>query len=306
MLASVGMAPSINQGNPTVPPIWRPRGDASPLIMNVMHPPLRELCQRIRAWRLEIGRQSPRALEADLQKALSVAQGTGLDPVLWIVVVAMCERWFRIATATERGLERELQRRLSIEHYSPYADGVHCRETPSLEARYLVHRLQERWDPDASEEMAQAVREGLKASVKKLARALAGPFLVVANRPLPPRPGTYPNWGPWVAAAALYADVRARYPRPQDPRASNVASALLKALQGKRPDKAEFRRQRHVIQRIAPSLMERMVSDLRGALKAYEKLEAKWRVEYLLWSGTFDSLEEWEGMQLIVGRGKPT
>jgi hypothetical protein len=60
-----------------------------------------------------------------------------------------------------------------------------------------------------------------------------------------------------------------------------------------------------VIQRIAPSLMERMVSDLRGALKAYEKLEAKWRVEYLLWSGTFDSLEEWEGMQLIVGRGKP-
>jgi hypothetical protein len=273
--------------------------------MSVMHPPLRELCQRIRAWRLEVGRQSPPALEADLQKALSVAQGTGLDPVLWIVVVAMCERWFRISTATERGLERELQRRLSIEHYSPYADGVHFRETPSLEARYLVHRLQERWDPEASEEMAQAVREGLKASVKKLARELAGPFLVVANRPLPPRPGKHPNWGPWVAAAALYADVRARYLRHQDSRASNVAIALLKALHGKQPDKAEFRRQRQRIQRIAPSLMERMVSDLRGTLKAYETLEAKWRVEYLLWSGTFDSLEEWEGMQLIVGRGKP-
>ena len=83
--------------------------------------------------------------------------------------------------------------------------------------------------------------------------------------------------------------------------------SLLKALRGTEPDKAEFRRKRRAIERLAPLLAERMVSDLRRALKTYKIPDSnlKWRAGYLLESGTVDSLEEWGGLQLLVGRVKP-
>jgi len=272
-----------------------------------MHPPLRELCQRIRAWRLEIGRQSPPALEPDLQKALTIAQGTGLDPVLWIVVVAMCERWFRIVIPTQRGIERELRHRLSRANYSPYRDDARSTYgTPSVLARYVVQCLRARCEGDDSPDMGQSLRRALHASIKILARELTGPILVVENRRLRRKRGRYPNWGPWVVAAALYADVRERFPRHQDARAWNVAKAVLNALQGRSPDKAEFGRKRRRIAQVAPLLMDRMVRDLRHALKAYQPPHAnpKWRVEYLLESGTLDSPEEWGGLKLLEARVK--
>jgi hypothetical protein len=255
-----------------------------------------------------MGRHVPPNLAADLQEALHIANTTGVDPLLWVVFVAMCERWFRIATPTRSGIERELRRRLSMANYTPYGDGDRLNsERRSVLARYVVHGLCERWEPDASPAMSESLRHALRGSIKALGKELAAPVLVVEHRRLPRKQGGYPEWGPWVAAAALYADVRERFPRQQDSRALKVALALLKALHGTVPDKAEFRRKRRRIERVAPAFVERMVRDLRHALKAYEKpdSEPKWRVEYLLKSGTFDSLEEWGGLQLLVGRATP-
>ena len=172
--------------------------------------------------------------------------------------------------------------------------------------RYVVQCLRERWDPDASAAMVQSLRHALQASIKPLARELREPILVVENRRLRRRRDTYPNWGPWVAAAALYADVRERFPRHQDARAWNVAKAVLNALHGPSPVKAEFGRKRRRIEQVVPWLMDRMVRDLRQALKTYQPPAAnsKWRVEYLLESGTFDSLEEWGGLKLLDARVK--
>jgi hypothetical protein len=49
-----------------------------------------------------------------------------------------------------------------------------------------------------------------------------------------------------------------------------------------------------------------MLRDLRQALKAYQAPDKnpKWRVEYLLESGTLDSLEEWGGLKLLDARVK--
>ena len=272
-----------------------------------MDPLLRMLCQRISAWRTEVGCQPPAGLAVALQDALNTARTTGIDPLLWVVLVAMCERWFRIVTPTQRGIERELRHRLARAHYSPYQDDARSTYgNPNVLARYVVQCLRERWDPDASAAMAQSLRHALHASIKILARELTGPILVVENRRLRRKRGSYPNWGPWVVAAALYADVRERFPRHQDTRAWNVAKAVLNALQGRSPDKAEFGRKRRRIERVAPWLMDQMVRDLRHALKTYQPPDAnpKWRVEYLLESGTFDSLEEWGGLKLLDARVK--
>jgi hypothetical protein len=50
--------------------------------------------------------------------------------------------------------------------------------------------------------------------------------------------------------------------------------------------------------------MVRMVRDLRKALNAYQVpgKNPKWRVEYLLESGTLDSLEEWGGLKLLEAK----
>ena len=270
-------------------------------------PLLRVLCQRIAAWRVEVGRQPPASLAVTLQEALNTARTAGIDPLLWVVLVAMCERWFRIVTPTQRGIERELRHRLSREHYSPYRDDL-CSPsgTRSVRARYVVQCLRERCEPDTSPVMVESLRQAWRASIKPLARELTGPILVVENRRLRRKRGNYPNWGPWVAAAALYADVRERFPRHQDARAWNAARAVLNALHGPSPDKTEFRRKRRRIEQVAPLLMDQMVRDLRRALKAYQPPIAnpKWRVEYLLESGTFDSLEEWGGLKLLDARVK--
>jgi hypothetical protein len=49
-----------------------------------------------------------------------------------------------------------------------------------------------------------------------------------------------------------------------------------------------------------------MVRDLRHALKTYQLPHAnpKWRVEYLLESGTLDSPEAWGGLKLLEARVK--
>jgi len=272
-----------------------------------MDPLLRMLCQQISGWRNEVNRKPPASLAVTLQAALNTAQTTGIDPLLWVVVVAMCERWFRIVIPTQRGIERELRHRLSRANYSPYRDDARSTYgTPSVLARYIVQCLRERWDSDASDAMGQSLRRALHASIKPLARELTGPILVVENRRLRRKRGRYPNWGPWVAAAALYADVRERFPRHQDARAWNVAKAVLNALHGPAPDKAEFGRKRRRIEQVAPWLMERMVRDLRQELKKYQRPHAnpKWRVEYLLESGTLDSPEEWGGLTLLEARVK--
>ncbi len=272
-----------------------------------MDPLLRMLCQQISAWRKEVGRQPPAGLAVTLQEALNTARTTGIDPLLWMVLVAMCERWFRIVTPTQRGIERELRHRLSRANYSPYQDDARSTYgTPSVLARYVVQCLRERCEADASPDMGQSLRRALHASIKILARELTGPILVVENRRLRRKRGRYPNWGPWVAAAALYADVRERFPRHQDARAWNVAKAVLKALHGRSPDKAEFGRKRRRIEQVAPLLTDRMVRDLRHALKTYRPPNAnpKWRVEYLLESGTLDSPEEWGGLKLLEARVK--
>jgi hypothetical protein len=230
-----------------------------------------------------------------------------MDPLLWMVVVAMCERWFRIVTPTQRGIERELRHRLSRVNYSPYRDDARSiYGAQSVLARYVVQHLRARWEAEASPDMGQSLRQALHASIKSLARELTGPILVVENRRLRRKRGTFPNWGPWVAAAALYADVRERFPRHQDARAWNVARAVLNALYGPSPDKAEFGRKRRRIKQVAPWLMDRMVRDLRRALKTYQPPDAnpKWRMEYLLESGTLDSPEEWGGLKLLEARVK--
>ena len=270
-------------------------------------PLLRMLCQRIAAWRAEVGGHTPSSLAVGLQDALHTAQTTGVDPLLWVVLVAMCERWFRIATPTRSGIERELRRRLSTAKYSPYRDDdrLTC-EPRSVLTRYVVQCLRTRWELTASPALSESLRHALRGSVKSLAAELAAPVLVVENRRLRRKRGSYPNWGPWVAAAALYADMRERFPRQQDARAWNVARAVLNALHGPSPDKTEFRRKRRRIEQVAPLLMDQMVRDLRRALKTYQPPNAnpKWRVEYLLESGTFDSLEEWGGLKLLDARVK--
>jgi hypothetical protein len=199
---------------------WSPRGDTELSSHVELDPLLRVLCQRISAWRIEVGCQPPASLAVTLQDALNTARTTGIEPLLWVVLVAMCERWFRIVTPPQRGIERELRHRLSRANYSPYQeDGRSTYGTRSGLARYVVQCLRERWDPDASAAMVQSLRHALHASIKPLARELTRPILVVENRRLRRKRGSYPNWGPWVAAAALYADVRERFPRHQDARA---------------------------------------------------------------------------------------
>src|SRR5574340_1847820 len=268
-----------------------------------MNPLLRLLCQRISEWRAEVGRQPPATLAMRLQEACHLAQTTGVDPLLWVVLVAMCERWFRTVTPSQRAIERELRHQLACAHSSPYqADGRSLQGVRSVLSRYVAQCLRERCDPDASPAMVQALRDASLASIKSLARDLTGPVLVAEHRRLRGRSrGSSPNWGPWVVAAALYADVRERFPRHQDARAWRVARAVLTVLHRSKPDKAEFRRKRRRIEHVAPLLMDRMVRDLRRALKSYQPPEKnpKWRVEYLLESGTLDSLEEWGGLKLL-------
>jgi hypothetical protein len=249
----------------SVTPPWIPRGDTEVRSQVEMDPLLRVLCQRISGWRQEVSRQPSASLAVTLQDALNTARTTGIDPLLWVVLVAMCERWFRIVIPTQHGIERELRHRLSRANYSPYRDDVRSiYGTQSVLARYVVQCLRERWDPAAPAAMAQSLRQALHGSIKALARELTGPILVVENRRLRRKRGTYPNWGPWVAAAALYADVRERFPRHQDARAWNVAKAVLNALHGRSPDNAEFGRKRRRIEQVAPWLMDRMVRDLSG------------------------------------------
>ena len=270
-------------------------------------PLLRALCERIAAWRSEVGRQTPARLAETLRDALTTARTTGIDPLLWVVVVAMCERWFRIVTPTQRGIERELRHRLSRVNYSPYQDHASSLYgTRSVLARYVVQCLRDRCEPGDSPTMVQSRCQALRASIRSLARELTGPILVAENRRLRRKRGSSPHWGPWVAAAVLYADVRERFPRRQDARAWNVARTVLLALRGSSPDKGEFRRKRRRIEQVAPWLMDRMVRDLRQALKAYQvpAKNPKWRVEYLLESGTLDSLEEWGGLKLLDARVK--
>ena len=270
-------------------------------------PLLRALCQRITEWRGEVGRQPPATLGVRLQEARNTAQTTGIDPLLWVMLVAMCERWFRIVIPTQRSIERELRHRLSRVNYSPYQDDASSSfGTRSVLARYVVQCLRQRWEPDISPTMDESLRQALRASIKPLARELTGPILVAENRRLHRKRGSTSHWGPWVAAAALYADVRERFPRHHDARAWNVARTVLQALHGPSPDKAEFRRKRRRIEQVAPWLMDRMVRDVRQALKAYQApvKNAKWRVEYLLESGTLDSLEEWGGLKLLDARVK--
>ena len=173
-------------------------------------------------------------------------------------------------------------------------------------ARYVVQCLRDRCEPGDSPTMIQSRCQALRASFRSLARELTGPILVAENRRLRRKRGSSPHWGPWVAAAVLYADVRERFPRRQDARAWNVARTVLRALRGSSPDKGEFRRKRRRIEQVAPWLMDRMVRDLRQALKAYQApvKNPKWRVEYLLESGTLDSLEEWGGLKLLDARVK--
>lgn len=263
---------------------------------------LRLLWKRISEWRAEIGWRIRPPSRPKLQDALTMAQKHGVDPVLFVLIVAMCERWFRVHLPTPNRLEKKLQTKLLSPSYTPYSPNygeTKQARTPMSQAvdSYLDYRLREQWDPDASEEMSHFIRNTVKASIKNLARDWAAPFLVADKRPLPRKRGAYPQWGPWVAASVLYADVRARCPRRRDARALNCAITLLEALLGRKPDKAQFGRTRRKIQRRAPKLLDEMMSDLRAALKAYEN--PRWRVEFLLETGTLDSLEEWGGMHLF-------
>src|SRR5215468_9580554 len=113
-----------------------------------MDPLMLTLWQRISAWRAEVGRQPPANLAVTLQDALNIARSTGIDPLLWVVVVAMCERWFRVVTPTQDDIERELRHRLRRANYSPYKDAILSPDgTRTVLARYVVQCLRKCWDP---------------------------------------------------------------------------------------------------------------------------------------------------------------
>jgi hypothetical protein len=230
----------------------------------------------------------------------------GLDAEVVMVIVAMCERWFRVYRPTPVAIQRALQRRLSTSGYTPYGT-VGDAPRPAgpgqlaLVGQYVDHCLREVWEEGASDQRDHFVRLSLRRQLKDLVRTYDRPFLVAEYRRLPPRRGGYPQWASWVAATAVYEELRRRYPGRQDSMARATTMLLLEALRGTMPDDSHFQRTRRAIQQRGPQLGERLYKDLRNALAAYGDLsKRRKRLAFLLDTGRLDSLEEWGGMKLLI------
>jgi hypothetical protein len=241
-----------------------------------------------------------------LQEAMQTVTKAGLDAEVVMVIVAMCERWFRVYRPTPVAIRRALQRRLSTSGYTPYGmvGGAPRPAGPgqlALVGQYVDHCLREVWEEDASDQRNHFVRLSLRGQLKDHVRTYARPFLVAESRRLPPRRGGYPDWASWVIATAVYEELRRRYPDRQDSTARATTMLLLEALRGTMPDDSYFGRQRRAIQQRAPQVAERLYQDLRDALAAYGDLDQRRkRLAFLLDTGRFDSLQEWGGMKLLI------
>ena len=236
----------------------------------------------------------------------------GLDAEVVIVMVAMCERWFRVYRPTPVAIQKALQRRLSSSGYTPYGM-VGDAPRPAgpgrlaLVGQYVDHCLREVWEEDASDQRDQFVRLSLRGKLKDLVRTYDRPFLVAEYRRLPPRRGGYPQWASWVAATAVYERLRRRYPGRQDSMARATTMLLLEVLRGSMPDDSYFQRKRREIKEHAPQLAERLYENLRDALAAYGNLDQRRkRLAFLLNTGRLDSLEEWGGMKLLISPHRET
>lgn len=236
----------------------------------------------------------------------------GLDAEVVMVIVAMCERWFRVYRPTPVAIQRALQRRLSTSGYTPYGM-VGDAPRPAgpgqlaLVSQYVDHCLREVWEEDASDQRNHFVRLSLRGQLKNLVRNYDCPFLVAEYRRLPPRRGGYPQWASWVAATAVYEELRRRYPGRQNSMARATTMLLLEALRGTMPDDSHFGRKRRVIQQCAPQLAERLYRDLRDALAAHGDLDQRRkRLVFLFDTGRLDSMEEWGGMKLLISSQRKT
>lgn len=241
-----------------------------------------------------------------LQEAMEAVTKAGLDAEVVMVIVVMCERWFRVYRPTPVAIRRALQRRLSTSGYTPYGmvSGAPRPTGPSrlaLVGQYVDHCLREVWEEDASDQRDHFVRLSLRGQLKDLVRTYARPFLVAEYRRLPPRRGGYPQWASWVAATAVYEELRRRYPGRQDSMARATTMLLLEALCGTMPDDSYFQRKRLEIKQRAPQLAERLYLDLRDAVAAYgDHDQRRKRLAFLLDTRRLDSLEEWGGMKLLI------
>lgn len=282
-----------------------PVGNTQALSDPEPHPLLQPLWERLRAWRHEIGVQ-PCPDRRKLQEALAAVTKAGLEAEVVLVMVAMCERWFRVYRPTTIAIRKALQRRLSTSGYTPYGmtGSAPLPAGPgqlALVGRYVDHCLREVWEEEASAERDHFVRLSLRGQVPSLVREYARPFLVAEYRRLSPKRGVYPHWASWVVATAVYEALRRRYPRKQDSTARATTMLLLEALRGTMPDDSHFRRQRRAIQQRAPRVAERLYPDLRDALAAYGDLDQRrQRLAFLLDTGRWDSLQEWGGMTLLL------
>ena len=184
------------------------------------HPLVKPLCERLKGWRAEVGLKTHPHLEESLQEAIEDAKNAGVESDLVIFLIAVCEWRFRICRPTKVMLRQALKHRLNNSQYTPHphfaTDVFKTSGVPLAINDYVDRCLAKLWESSASEEMNHVFRDNLQAKIEKLVREWARPFLVSAYSALPPRPGGYPAWGPWVAGAVVYRSAILYSPTEQD------------------------------------------------------------------------------------------
>jgi hypothetical protein len=264
-------------------------------LLNLLH-------TRILAWREEIDLKTYSDLPK-LQDALEMTEESQIEPDLFILVVAMCEWWFRVYHPTPIQVETVLITRLSSPGPKPFGGPVKCTpqisEVPQAVESYVDQRLRKLMENEGSGELSRFAQLILKPRIDELVKEYAVPFLVPERRVLPAKPGGYAWWAPWVTASAIYQAVKTQYPRRQDSRALDTAMACLEGLLGRMPETTQFHTYRRDIDRRAPKLVEALWNDFGTRLKAYP--DPYQRLEFHLERGLFDSLDTSGGIDLLVG-----
>lgn len=262
------------------------------------HPLLEQLGKRVLAWRAEARLKTCQNLDlACLGETLHDASRLGIEPELLIFVVAISEWWFRVYQDPRVAIERALRDRLHNAVYSPL--GRTPFETPGVPApinRYVDQQLSALWNDDAPEQS----RFVLKSRIPELVREYARPLLVAELHPLPPRPGGYPQWSPWVSAASVYGAARLRYPAKNDARAINLASTVAKALLKREVlDESQLHHKRQAIKVWAPQLLDALLQLYQNTKTSVVQGPS---VQPLLDDDCFQSLRQFGGLDLVMAR----